>query len=71
VEAGGAVGERAVQVTAVCSPERPDWRWRIVDYDGQTIEESEIAFPTISSALEDGSRRLARITRGDRQVYRR
>jgi hypothetical protein len=29
-----------VQVLAFCTPQRPDWRWRIVDYEGGTVEDA-------------------------------
>ncbi len=47
-----------MQVTAFSTPRQPDWRWRIVNYAGETIEESRRTFPTIALAVEDGKRRL-------------
>ena len=32
-----------MQVTAFLTPQEPDWRWRIVNYAGETIEESRYA----------------------------
>jgi hypothetical protein len=47
-----------VQVVAFATPARADWRWRIVDYAGATVEESFGAFPSIASAVAEGARRL-------------
>jgi hypothetical protein len=47
-----------MNVMAFCSPLCPDWRWRIVSYDGETVSESHQTFPTIAAAVADGTRRL-------------
>lgn len=47
-----------MQVGAFSTPREPDWRWRIVNYAGETLEESRRTFATISLALEAGQRRL-------------
>jgi hypothetical protein len=47
-----------VQVTAFSTPAKPDWRWRIVNYAGEILEESHEAFPTISAAVAKGTERL-------------
>jgi len=47
-----------VQVLAFSTPEAPLWRWRIINYAGELIEESREAFPTIAAALAQGSKRL-------------
>ena len=47
-----------MQVAAFSTPASPDWRWRIVNYAGELVEESHDTFPTIASALEQGSKRL-------------
>jgi hypothetical protein len=47
-----------VQVAAFSTPEDPRWRWRIVNYAGELVEESHETFPTIAGALEHGSKRL-------------
>jgi hypothetical protein len=47
-----------MQVGAFSNPGVPDWRWRIVNYAGETIEESRRTFATIALAVEDGTRRL-------------
>jgi hypothetical protein len=51
-----------VQVIAFATPARADWRWRIVDYAGMTVEESFGAFPSIASAVAEGTRRLDQMT---------
>jgi hypothetical protein len=47
-----------VNVVAISTPRRPDWRWRIVNYAGEIVEESEASFPTIASAVAEGGKRL-------------
>lgn len=47
-----------MQVLAFSSPRDPDWRWRIVNYAGETIEESHQAFATIAAAVAEGTKRL-------------
>jgi hypothetical protein len=51
-----------MQVVAFNTPSRPDWRWRIVDYSGQMVEESYQTFPSISNAVTDGTRRANELT---------
>jgi hypothetical protein len=50
-----------MQVIAVATPQRPDWRWRIVDYSGEMVEESYEVFPTIAAAVVAGSERLKKM----------
>ena len=50
-----------MQVTAFCTPAAPDWRWRIVNYAGEILEESRATFPTISAAVADGTARLVQL----------
>jgi hypothetical protein len=47
-----------VQVIAFATPRNPDWRWRIVNYAGEMVEESFHEFSTIAAAVEAGGRRL-------------
>jgi hypothetical protein len=54
-----------MQVTAFSTPERPEWRWRIVSYAGETVEESRETFATISAALERGSERMRQMNADD------
>ena len=58
-----------VQVAAVSTPEDGSrWRWRIVNYAGEVIEESSGTFPTIGTAVEHGSKRLSQIDVVDNSV---
>ena len=57
-----------MQVVAFSTPARPDWRWRIVNYAGEVIEESRATFRTIAIAVEDGTRRLAEMNVVDRST---
>jgi hypothetical protein len=54
-----------MQVMAFNTPSRPEWRWRIVDYSGQMVEESYQTFPTIANAVTDGTRRVNELTDRD------
>jgi hypothetical protein len=47
-----------MQVTAFSTPAAPDWRWRIVNYAGEIVEESYERFPTIAAAVAKGTERL-------------
>ena len=47
-----------MHVVAVSTPSHPDWRWRIINYAGEMIEESSRTFPSIESAVADGAIRL-------------
>jgi len=47
-----------LQVTAISTPRAPEWRWRISDYAGRTVEESDVGFPTIAAAVAAGTERL-------------
>jgi hypothetical protein len=55
-----------LQVTAFSTPDRPNWRWRIVNYAGEMIEESREEFRTIAAAVADGSKRLTAMNVVDR-----
>lgn len=55
-----------MQVTAFSTPARPEWRWRIVNYAGEIIEESRDAFPTIATAVAEGTKRLVQMNVVDR-----
>ena len=51
-----------MQVAAVSTPQDgARWRWRIVNYAGEIVEESRETFATIGSAVEQGSKRLAQM----------
>jgi len=47
-----------MNVIAVSRPGESDWRWRIVDYHGETVEESLTSLPTIAEAVAEGNERL-------------
>jgi hypothetical protein len=55
-----------MQVVAFSTPSRPEWRWRIVNYAGEVIEESRTSFPTIERAVSAGGARLAELNVVDR-----
>jgi hypothetical protein len=58
-----------VQVAAVSTPQDgARWRWRIVNYAGEIVEESRETFATIGSAVEQGSKRLAQMDGVDNSV---
>jgi hypothetical protein len=57
-----------MQVAAFSTPTSPDWRWRIVNYAGEIIEESRETFPTIATAVANGTRRLVQMNVVDRSV---
>ena len=60
-----------MQVAAFSTPESPDWRWRIINYAGEIIEESRETFPTIVSAVADGNKRLVQMNVVDTSVVAR
>lgn len=60
-----------MDVTAFSTPTQPDWRWRIVNYAGEVVEESHERFPTIAAAVAMGTRRLLQINIVDRSEPRR
>jgi hypothetical protein len=47
-----------MNVFAFSTPRASDWRWRIVDFEGGTLEESSATFPTIAEAIAAGAERL-------------
>jgi hypothetical protein len=47
-----------MNVVAISDPKHPDWRWRIVNYAGEVVEEGRRSFPTIASAVAEGRTRL-------------
>ena len=55
-----------MQVTAISTPRYPEWRWRITNYGGETIEESQRGFPTIAAAVAAGKERLVSMSEIDR-----
>jgi FPC/CPF motif-containing protein YcgG len=57
-----------MQVAAFSTPSEPDWRWRIVNYAGEVIEESRDRFPSIASAVAVGTKRLRQMDVVDRST---
>jgi len=55
-----------MQVTAISTPRYPEWRWRITDYAGETVEESQASFPSIAAAVAAGTERLVTMNVVDR-----
>jgi hypothetical protein len=60
-----------MNVLAVSTPGHPNWRWRIVGYYGEMVEESPASFPTIAEAVAEGRERLQRHTDRDAPIVRR
>jgi hypothetical protein len=55
-----------MQVAAVTKAEDRGWRWRIVNYAGDVIEESAELFGSIAAAVAQGSARLVTLNLVDR-----
>jgi hypothetical protein len=55
-----------MQVIAFSTPARPEWRWRIMDFAGQIIEESRDGFATITAAVVAGTAHLVQLRVIDR-----
>ena len=55
-----------MRVAAFNTSNDTDWRWRIVNYAGETIAESRERFPSISAAVARGEKRLAAMNVIDR-----
>lgn len=55
-----------MQVAAFSTPAQPGWRWRIVNYAGEMVEESRESFATISGAVTRGRQRLLEMNVTDR-----
>ena len=47
-----------MDVVAISIPSEDGWRWRIVNYAGEVVEESRNLFSTIKSAVTEGGQRL-------------
>jgi hypothetical protein len=58
--------EHALNVFAFSTPRASDWRWRIVDLKGETVEGSSASFPMIAQAIAKGTERLQLRTDRDR-----
>jgi hypothetical protein len=55
-----------MRVAAFNASKDADWRWRIVNYAGETIAESRGRFPSIGAAVAHGEKRLAAMNVIDR-----
>ena len=55
-------------VIAIAAAVARDWRWRIVTYAGEVVDESSSTFPTIAAALAAGKRTLSEMDVVDRSV---
>ena len=47
-----------MDVVAISTPRDAGWRWRILSYSGEVVEESHRLFSTIRHAVEEGALRL-------------
>jgi hypothetical protein len=47
-----------LQVVAFSTPSCPEWRWRLVNYAGDVVEESSQTFASIASAITVGTLRM-------------
>ena len=57
-------------VVAVSIPSQVGWRWRIVDYNGETIQESDAVFSTMGRGLAEGRERLGHLPERDAPIQR-
>lgn len=57
-----------MHVYAVCTTPNKGWRWRIMNYAGEVLEESRDTFATIATAVAHGSARLSKMKLVDRSV---
>jgi hypothetical protein len=57
-------------VVAFAVPGQPGWRWRIVDYNGQMVDESDAVFETMQLALVAGGEHLEQRPERDARVRR-
>lgn len=55
-----------MQVAAIAKAADRGWRWRIVNYAGEVIEESPDTFVSIAAAVAEGSARLVTLNVVDR-----
>jgi hypothetical protein len=57
-----------MNVLAFCTAHVSEWRWRIVDLQGEILEESSARFPDIAAALAAGTVQLQRLRERDRPL---
>lgn len=47
-----------MHIVAISTPSSAGWRWRILDYSGQMVEESDGTFGSIEMAIAHGAERM-------------
>jgi hypothetical protein len=57
-----------MNVLAFSTSRAPEWRWRIIDLQGETLEESSARFRTIGEALAAGTEQLQVLRERDRPL---
>jgi hypothetical protein len=60
-----------MQVVAFSTPAHPEWRWRLVNFAGDIVEESHHAFASIAAAITDGTRRMDEVSAEDLSSHSR
>jgi hypothetical protein len=55
-------------VTAFSTTGSPDWRWRITNNACEILEESHTTFPTIGTAIAEGTKRLLALNVTDHSI---
>jgi hypothetical protein len=55
-----------VNLFAFSTPQTAEWRWRIVDLQGDTLQESSTRYPTMAAALVAGTEQLRLLRDRDR-----
>jgi hypothetical protein len=68
VDARDHPDEHPMNLLAVSTSRLAEWRWRIVDLQGATLEESSAKFPTIGAALAAGTEQLQVLRERDRPL---
>ena len=54
-----------MQVVAFSTPSCPEWRWRLVNYAGDVVEESSQTFTSIARAITVGTLRMNDLAEDD------
>jgi len=57
-----------MNVLAFSTARATEWRWRIVDLQGEMLEESGARFPNLAEALAAGTEHLQRLRERDRPL---
>ena len=50
-----------MNVVAISTPTEAGWRWRIVNHGGETVDESQRLFSTISRAVTERAQQLSEL----------